>query len=221
MENNNTFDPKLFQTLLQTKWLGRFLNYRLKTDTTMRIAVEQLKDGAIEGTVILAEWQTSGRGRVEGRTWESLYGKNILVTLLFRLSIQDSHKLHFAVTIAVAYACRLQGLKAWIKWPNDVWIGSKKVYGMLIDVSITGEEAYQSVGIGININEDMSKSEGAGSLFDFLGYEISREIVLADFCNKLEQIIALNIDQIIEEYKTYDKLVGNSVIVMPKKKGES
>jgi biotin-[acetyl-CoA-carboxylase] ligase BirA-like protein len=189
----------------------------------MRVAAEQVKDGAGEGTLILADYENKGRGRKEGRTWESCECKNILFTIVFRRKMEDKEalKLALATPCAVAYAARKVGVDAWAKWPNDVWVGAKKLSGFLAD---NPEDGVQTVGIDINVNErfeeDHPHFSEARSLSDALGYSLSREAILAYVCNRLEKLLALSFDAVVDEYHKHDRLVGKSILVMPKGKEE-
>lgn len=201
--------------------MGRNFIYRRETDTTTRIAREQAKDGAPEGTLILANFQTSGKGRKEGRTWNSEPGLNLLFSILFhKTDVKEALKLSIATPCAVAHSARRVGVNAWTKWPNDVWIGSKKVSGFLAD---NPEDGIVAIGVGINVNErfespEREEVEGkslARSLSDALGHDVSREKFLAHFCNRLEELIELPFNGVLDEYRKFDGLVGKNVIVMP------
>ena len=221
---SHRFDVAAFQSLLETNAIGRYLVYRERTDTTMRLALEQGEDGAPQGTLILAERQTSGVGRVEGRKWHSA-GDNLYFTIVFWLSDEDAYKLPLISAIAIASACRREGVNAWIKWPNDIWVGSKKVSGLLINTAIgkARPDTFQQLGIGINVNEDFENHESeeirqrARSLRDFLKEHVSREQILAHVCNRLEKLLELPMKEILEEYMKYEKLARREVIVMPNK----
>jgi len=218
------FDIVKFQNLLQTKVVGRYFIYREVTDTTMRIAEEQAKDGAPEGTLILAERQTKGRGRGEKREWNSTGGENLLFTIICRFPSETALLLPLISAIAICSACRQEGVNAWIKWPNDVWVGSKKISGLLIDSSAVEGVPYQSIGIGVNVNENFEVhenkelQENARSLWNFLKRPVSREMLLANICNFFEPLLHKTISEIKGEYVTYEKLIGRKIIVMPNKK---
>jgi len=162
---------------------------------------------------------------VEGRSWESVGRVNLLFTIILKTPTEDALKLNLVFPIAIAFACRQEGVNAWIKWPNDVWVGSKKVSGMLIDCSTLPDDdsPYQLVGIGVNINENFECNEtelqgSARSLRNFLNVPVSREMVLANICNHVEPLIKKKTSEILEEYKQYEKLTNRTVIVYPKKK---
>lgn len=223
--SNIIFNAALFQQYLKTNYIGRFLIYRKETDSTMIIAEKQSLEQAPTGTLILAEEQTKGRGSVLGRTWSSKPKGNLYFTLMLQILPEEQPlKLNLAAAVAVAQACREQGVKANIKWPNDIWVDMKKVCGMLLLTNTINNSGIQAnLGIGINVNEnfleheDKNLVENATSLFNILGNLVEREKLLADFCNNLESLLNESIDQVLDKYKQFDMLCGKQVIVMPKK----
>lgn len=111
-----------------------------------------------------------------------------------------------------------------IKWPNDVWVEGKKMSGMLLDSSMQGRDIWASIGVGVNVNQEISTSDNeelramAVSLSDVLKRKVSRESFLAHFCNHLESLSQRHMREVMEEYGKYDLLVGKTVQVMPKGK---
>ena len=227
-----SFSGSKLQRVLQTRHLGRQTLYRYTTESTMKDMAKEAVRGALHGTLILAEMQTAGRGRGNGRTWTSRPKGNLYFTLLLRgsegrpstsssptppsRSSQSAQfrggndrdtvmvTLHYAVTVAVARACRRAGVNARIKWPNDIWANGRKMAGMLIDIVQSPESSEGlcvMVGIGINVHEDMRASAdpeiaaGATSVCDELARDgepsnklaVSREVLLGDILNLLEE----------------------------------
>jgi len=127
-------------------------------------------------------------------------------------------RLPLAACIAIAEALRAQGADAWIKWPNDIYIGMRKISGLLINSSTLGHDAYQNLGIGVNINQKVPPDPNATSLFAVLNRETNREIVLATICNRLEELLKLPKLQVLKIFNEHDRLIGRKVIVFPKKK---
>ena len=112
-----------------------------------------------EGTVVIAESQYAGRGQ-RSNTWESEPGKNIIMSLIFYPGFLSANR-QFLLSQAVALALQefisnlLPEEKTSIKWPNDIYVGDKKIAGILIESSWMGNQVKNSiVGIGININQD-------------------------------------------------------------------
>ncbi|HVP41635.1 MAG TPA: biotin--[acetyl-CoA-carboxylase] ligase, partial [Candidatus Krumholzibacteriaceae bacterium] len=118
-------------SMLETEYVGREIHYFQKLASTNTVAKEQAKKGAKEGTVIIAETQTQGRGRLD-RQWLSPKG-GVWLSVILRLAIatEEAPKITLITSVAIAKTLhRLYGLKAGIKWPNDVLIGNKKVCGV-------------------------------------------------------------------------------------------
>lgn len=210
------FDPRAFQEALRTTALGRWLVYRPVTPTTMDLARREAAEGAPHGTLVLAEEQTAGRGR-KGRAFFSPAGENLYFTLLLRLAEGDQARLPVAVPLAVCEACRAEGLEARIKWPNDVWVGERKLSGMLIDAEVTGGVAVAYPGIGVNVNGDPTLLPGlaaiATSLRRELGRRVAREALLARACNLLEEALEQDPRKLVARYRELSLVLGRTVNV--------
>ncbi|MCX6345590.1 MAG: biotin--[acetyl-CoA-carboxylase] ligase [Armatimonadetes bacterium] len=119
--------------------------------STNDIALQMARDGACEGTVVIADAQSAGRGR-RGRLWLDEPGQSILMSIILRpeMPASELYGLSFAASLAVA---RFLGsdchLSAQLRWPNDIYIGDRKIGGILVEMS--GGTAI--VGIGINVNQ--------------------------------------------------------------------
>lgn len=197
----------------------------------MEVAKLEALRGCIHGTMIVAEHQTAGRGRGQGRVWQSELKGNLYFTYVLRpLSAQLLPVLNFALPLAVCMSIRQQtNCNAQIKWPNDIWIAGKKCCGMLLDVDVLSNAFVVSAGVGVNVNEDMqanpdtSVRETATSLFNATGRYISREALLAAICNHLERLLLqyTSVRDILPEYTKYDMLQGQTVVVMPKKREDT
>lgn len=212
------FDAALFQRELATERLGRFFMYRVVTETTMTLARREAEEGAPHGTLVLAEEQTAGRGR-RGRSFYSPAGENLYFTLVLRYDMDVHRRLALAVPLAVARACRAEGLDAWIKWPNDIWVGERKLSGMLIDAEVTPGGAVALPGIGINVNGDPTLNPGlkdiATSFWRELARPVSRERLLAAVCNEMEEAAGLAAPRLADAYRTLSMIVGRRVAVLP------
>jgi BirA family biotin operon repressor/biotin-[acetyl-CoA-carboxylase] ligase len=182
------------QERLTTRWLGRSLIYCTVTSSTQDVARREAEAGAPPGTVVVADEQTAGRGRL-GRSWVSPPGQNLYLTVVLRPPRPPVAQLAMAAPLAVARAVEeTTPLRAGIKWPNDVWLGRRKVAGVLIETEIRGDEVlYSLVGIGVNVNMDIASfpelAEVATSLRHELGREVAREEVLAAILNHLEALL--------------------------------
>eukprot|EP00029_Vermamoeba_vermiformis_P011959 TRINITY_DN6765_c0_g1_i1.p1 TRINITY_DN6765_c0_g1~~TRINITY_DN6765_c0_g1_i1.p1 ORF type:complete len:313 (-),score=41.89 TRINITY_DN6765_c0_g1_i1:66-1004(-) len=217
------FNAREFQENLKTEFIGRSFIYRHLVDSTMKVAQREEADNCPHGTLVLAECQSHGVGR-GGRDWVSQPNGNLYFSIVLRPRVvTDLYKLNFAICLAVCMSCDEEGISTNVKWPNDVWYDrSKKLSGMLINTSFMGKEVSAVIGIGINVNEDMTKTSNAEvqklatSLFNITGKQINRERFLAHVCNHLEELTVKPMEDIIELYKKYDLLCGNDIVVMPK-----
>jgi BirA family biotin operon repressor/biotin-[acetyl-CoA-carboxylase] ligase len=141
-------------------FVGRNLAYFPAVPSTNDIARRLAQDGAPEGTVVVADHQTAGRGRM-GRRWCAPPGAGLLLSLLFRpqLAPHQVQRLTMVCSLAVLDAVAAEtGLSLDLKWPNDVVAGGAKVAGLLSEVALPagagGRVEYAVVGIGLNANLD-------------------------------------------------------------------
>ncbi len=186
-------DTERLQSLLNTRFMGRTVSYLESTASTMDIARREAETGAAEGTVVIAEEQTAGRGRM-GRSWTSPPWVNLHFTVVLRPTLEQLRHVAVIAPLAVCQAIEeTTGLFPRIKWPNDVLIEGKKVCGVLPESELAGEEVlYVLLGAGINVNLDAAAHpeirEIATSMLAELGREVSREEVLAATLNHLETL---------------------------------
>jgi len=124
------------------------------TDSTNRVAMEMAENGAPHGTVVVADAQTAGRGRM-GRRWVSPAGKNLYVSLLLRPSVPaaDAPRLALVAGVALADTVEAMGVTASLKWPNDLYCGGRKAAGILAEMaSDPGGVRHVVIGVGLNVN---------------------------------------------------------------------
>ncbi|MEW6661825.1 MAG: biotin--[acetyl-CoA-carboxylase] ligase [Bacillota bacterium] len=135
--------------------IGQAIHYFEEVRSTNEEARRLAERGAEEGTLVLAESQTGGKGRL-GRHWLSPAGKGVWLSLILRPPIQPAKAPHLTMVAAVAAARAVEeasGLKAGIKWPNDILVNGKKVCGILTELKAEAERVhYAVVGIGLNVN---------------------------------------------------------------------
>ncbi len=149
--------PHEVQFGLKTKTMGQkvvsFESVGSTMDETFRLAM----DGAPEGTVVCAETQSKGRGRL-GRSWVSPKGKGLYFSILLRPKFAPSQMAQLTLMTAVALSEaveRAAGVKADIKWPNDLLVGNRKLAGILTELRAEMDQVkFVVVGIGINVNAD-------------------------------------------------------------------
>ncbi|MFP6626873.1 MAG: biotin--[acetyl-CoA-carboxylase] ligase [Deltaproteobacteria bacterium] len=139
---------------LTTAVLGRRLLCLSRTGSTNTDAAALGREGAVEGTVVLANEQTAGRGRL-GRQWLSVAGVNLYMSVLLRPPIVPAQapQLSLLAGVAVAAALEAEGVDTRIKWPNDVLVGSRKICGVLTEIEAEADHVgFVVVGMGINVN---------------------------------------------------------------------
>src|SRR6266540_5657910 len=125
---------------LVTRFVGRRLLYFTSTTSTMDVARAEAETGAPDGTVVLAEEQTKGRGRFD-RAWVSPAGKNLYLTLVMRPPMDRLRSLSIVTPLAIALAVEeVTDLSPRIKWPNDLLIAGRKLSGILIESEISGSQ---------------------------------------------------------------------------------
>ena len=177
---------------LNTRFVGQQLYYYHRLATTMETAKELARKGTAEGTVIIADTQTAGKGRM-GRAWLSPEG-SLAMSLILKPSLDNLPQLVMIASLAVVRTIKkVAGLETQIKWPNDILIKGKKVCGILIENEVKGDGVnFAIIGIGINVNFDPSAfpeiSDIATSLSHELGATISKAALISTLLPELEQL---------------------------------
>jgi BirA family biotin operon repressor/biotin-[acetyl-CoA-carboxylase] ligase len=216
--------PVLIQDGLHTATVARELHYFPRIDSTNRFAKKLAASGAADGTLVLAEEQTAGRGRLD-RTWLAPAFSSILCSViffpdlapasLFRLTMMAS----VAVVKAINRACKLP---ARIKWPNDVYLGDKKVCGILTEFSGDQQRVRHAVvGIGLNVNNDFKSHPELESIATSLqaecGRTISRLKVLKALLEELDHHYQLlttgGADDVRKAWEQHALILGKRVTV--------
>ena len=177
---------------LRTKVLGQTIYYKDEIDSTNNKAKELARKGAKEGTLVVADQQTSGKGRL-GRVWESPAGTGIWMSIILRPNILPQYASQITLVAGLDMCEAIQevtGLNAMIKWPNDVVVGGKKVCGILTEMSAEIEGInYIVVGIGVNVNMKHFPETlpYASSLVLQGGKEYSRKEIITNFLERFEK----------------------------------
>lgn len=143
---------------LKTSFIGQNLFFYHSIDSTNRKAFELARSGAPEGTAVIADAQTFGRGRLE-RRWESPPGLNLYLSLILRPPLPPYEAQKLTLLMAVASAEAINAFVpggvggATVKWPNDILIGSRKAAGILMEMDSEPDRVnFIVAGIGVNIN---------------------------------------------------------------------
>ena len=182
---------------IHTKWAGKTVHFARETDSTNLWIKRLAKEGASEGTLALAEFQSAGRGRL-GRSWEVPEGTSVMMSILLRPKFEPQYAptLTLVMGMAVAKAVKNLGFDVSIKWPNDVVVSHKKICGILTEMGVRdGKIDYAVIGVGINVNirefpEEMA--DKATSLYLESGKEFDRS-----------QIPGLVMEAFEEYYETF------------------
>ena len=187
--------PSALSRELKTKLIGRNILYHPKVSSTMDIAKQAARDGAAEGTVVVADHQTAGRGRLN-REWLAPLGSSLLLSIILYPKQEHLPRLTMVACLAVAQSIeKVTGLKPAIKWPNDVLIKGRKVSGILSEANLSGDSiSYAIVGIALNVNLDVTAipeiAETATSLRMELDRKVSRLKILAALLGEFESLYA-------------------------------
>ncbi len=194
------------------------VHHLMVADSTMHTARTLARRGAREGTLVIAEQQSAGRGRLD-RSWLSPAG-GIYLTIVTRPAITpvQAPRINLMAAVAVADAIeRLFGLRARVKWPNDVLVGGRKVCGILAEMEAECDAVrFVNVGIGLNANSRIADvQDGAVSLLELLGSPVDRTgLVRAIVEGVLSRLRCLADSSIIEEWKARTVTIGREVCVV-------
>ena len=197
---------------IHTKWAGKTVHFARETDSTNLWIKRLAKEGAPEGTLALAEFQSAGRGRL-GRSWEVPEGTSVMMSILLRPKFEPQYAptLTLVMGMAVAKAVKSLGFDVSIKWPNDVVVSHKKICGILTEMGVRdGKIDYAVIGVGINVNikefpEEMA--DKATSLYLESGKEFDRSqipgLVMEAFEKYYEKFAATcDLSGLKEEYES-------------------
>jgi len=210
--------PYLSGTWRRVEWLA-------ETDSTQRVARDLARDGAPEGTVVIAEAQTAGRGRL-GRTWHSPPGQSLYCSVVLRPTVDPAAVPQLALVAGIAVAVtvvEVTGLAATIKWPNDVLVGGRKIAGILTEMEAEVERVRHVVcGIGVNLNVPADGfppelADKATSLLAQSGRPVDRAAFTGRLLGALEarygRYLAQGFSAMRSEWEGYSCLTGKAVRV--------
>lgn len=218
---------EVIRRYLSTEVVGRQIYLFGEVASTNEVLRHLSKAGAREGTVVLAEGQSAGRGRL-GKSWFSPSGVNLYASVLFRPAIgpEAAPVFSFIASLGLAGAIGALGLPAAIKWPNDTLVGRRKVAGVLAEVATSGDRLdYVILGVGVNLNVERSRllealgeaGHAAASLRELLGKEVERNLFAARFFNSLDEWFRVYRDQgsapVLKAWRERDILTGRRVQV--------
>jgi len=215
----NVLTPALVTQNLKTVFIGQKVIHYPVLESTMDAAWREARWGAEAGTVVIADVQTAGRGRLQ-RAWCSP-GGNLSFSVILRPNRDYLPHLIMLASLAVTYSIQIiTGLKPQIKWPNDILVRDKKICGILIENELRKNSLrFSVIGIGINVNMDMMdypEIEGtATSLSAELGRKVSRLDILRQVLTEMDRLYPSlqQSDFILEQWKKYLVTLGQRVQV--------
>lgn len=207
-------------TSLRGKMIGDPLHFVGSTGSTNTLAFSLADQGASEGTVVIADCQTAGKGRMR-RLWESPSGLNLYTSVILIPDINPVHAPFITVMTGVAVADLLTHYcpgGVHLKWPNDVYVGDKKICGILSEIKTTGKRIkFIVVGVGININMTTGHFPSilagiATSLKEERGEDCSRLEVAVTLYDALTRYYTLFLSEgfepIRERWLSFTRMIG-------------
>ena len=213
---------KIIENLHETEFVSEIQIFS-ELDSTNRYLKELAKDGAKEGTVIIANKQSAGRGRL-GRSFFSPEGTGIYMSILLRpnMELQKSVRITSMAAVAVARAIeKVSGIETKIKWVNDIFLNGKKVCGILTESGIhttTGTLEYAVLGIGINVGNIQfpeELKEIATSICNECNHTVQREKLIAEILKELEAWYSSLFDgSFLKESRKRSMLLGKDILVV-------
>lgn len=205
--------------------IGREIFFYEKVGSTNTVA-SNLAGQVAEGTVIIADTQEKGRGRL-GRLWVSPPGENIYMSIILQPQIETRDATLITIMAAVASANALRkttGLNISIKWPNDLIFHERKIGGILTELKTDQKGILFSViGIGINVNTDINSFPEdvrgiATSVKNETGKLFSREEIVAETLNEIDNwymiLKAMKREVLLAEWQRLTSTLGKEVIVV-------
>ncbi len=221
---------------LKAKVFGRNVVHFSEVDSTNNYAKKIVLEGCEEGTIVTADYQTCGRGRL-GRRWDSSDKKGVWMSLVLRPNIpfEEIQIITLAASVAVVKALKeVADVETGIKWPNDIIIGGKKVCGILVEMNMEIDRInFLVLGIGLNVNQQaddfpeditdkatslrISLEQSSGIKKPLIRSEFIRAIVLK-FEEIYDKVICGGYEEIISEWKKYSVTLGKEVSMTYKDK---
>ena len=218
--------PDEIKCRLNTAFMGRSILYCTEATSTQDIAAQAAMRGDCEGTVIIAESQTRGRGR-KNRHWISPAYSGIYLSAILRPRLRPDMTLQIPLIAGVAAARAIQtqtGLAPRLKWPNDIMLNGKKAGGILTEMSSDMDEVHYAIlGIGLNVNTIADIMTGtlqrtATSLMHVCGRRISRvrlaQCLLVELENCYREFISHGFPPLRKEWLSFSQTIGSRVRVI-------
>jgi len=193
IDREGIYGKNELESRIRTKWAGRSVIFFRSIGSTNVQARKEAEAGAVHGTLVAADMQTAGRGR-RGRDWASPEGTNLYFTIILRPDFQPEKASMLTLVMAHSVVRAIQeeaGIRAYIKWPNDVVINKKKVCGILTEMSMEVDHIhYVIIGAGVNVGEQEfapQLRDKATDLVKECGRPVSRSELLACIMEYFEE----------------------------------
>lgn len=187
----------------EVRWYGQ-------VDSTNRVASDWADSGAAEGSVVVAAFQTAGRGRLE-RAWYGPAAQTLMFSMILRPRGGPPALLSLTAGVVACEVLRGLELDAWVKWPNDVLVASKKICGILGEVH--GDAVILGIGMNVNIDEfppELKRS--ATSLLLECGRAFDIRVVLKSFLGRFEDSY-VHSETVLERYRQMCSTFGKRLSV--------
>ena len=225
MNNNDSIRAEALSSVLKTRIIGKRIIHYQETDSTNTSALQCAVEGCQEGTVIIADSQSKGRGR-EDRDWHSPPGTGIYMSVILypRISLKGLPRITLVAAVAVAEALKSTAhIRVKIKWPNDLLLNNRKICGILTELCSLGNEINAViVGIGINVNTpagmfpadiaDIASSILIETKEKFPLSEIIKSVI--EYFDRYYAIfIEGGFESILSMWKDYSNIVGRKIQV--------
>jgi BirA family transcriptional regulator, biotin operon repressor / biotin---[acetyl-CoA-carboxylase] ligase len=202
---------------LRTRSVGKVIKYIESVPSTQKIAHSLAQEGAVEGTAVIADEQTEGRGRLL-RSWHSPKGTGIWMSIILKPELPPQRAPQFTLIAAVAVVQAIEevcGLSPEIKWPNDILMNGRKVTGILTELQAEADKINSIIiGIGMNVNQKAEDfPEELQALATSLHLEQGEKISRAKLIQKVMEKLELYYDLYIEKGFTPIKLLWESYAI--------
>ncbi len=185
----------MYNSISNSVIIGKKVVFLPSCHSTNAIAAELVHSSVFEnGTVVITNRQTHGRGQ-RGTIWTSGAGLNLTFSILLRpqnLAVSNQFLLSQSVACGILKYILSKNRDAYIKWPNDIYIGDKKVCGTLIENSIQGANIATSiVGVGLNVNQEVFEFPRTTSLSNVLGHTLDLETEFIELIKNIDYFLDL------------------------------
>lgn len=224
-EANKMISKEKIESCLKTKILGRKIHYYQVLSSTNKLAKNLALHGASEGTLVIAEKQTEGKGRLNRKWFSPNGGLWFSIILKPKIKTFEASKLTFPISLAIAETIRKTfNLNVEIKWPNDILINNRKVCGILTE-SVTKEKKLKFVVVGIGLNVNINLKEfpenlrcSATTLKEELKRNVKLEHLLCELLFQIEREYELFLNEdfrkILERWKNFASFLGKRIKIL-------